>query len=82
MQHFIQANGQPFPSEIPIKSITIQDRIGIRSDSISISIPYAPEIAFPKINATLDVSLGIDYLLEIGTFIVNEISLDGNTVNP
>ena len=77
MQHFIQANGQPFPSEIPIKSITIQDRIGIRSDSISISIPYAPEIAFPKINATLDVSLGLDYLLRIGTFIVNELTLTG-----
>ena len=77
MQHYIQANGQPIPSGIKIKSITIDDRIGIRSDSISISIPYAPEIAFPKINATLEVSLGIDYLLEIGTFIVNELTLTG-----
>ena len=77
MQHLIQANGNPFPSEIPIKSITIQDRIGIQSDSVSISIPYSPKIAFPKINATLDVALGIDSLLEIGTFIVNEISLTG-----
>ena len=77
MKHFILANGQPFPSEIKIKSITIDDRIGIRSDSISISIPYSPDIEFPKINATLDVSLGIDSLLRIGTFIVNELTLTG-----
>ena len=77
MQHFIQANGNPIPSEISIKSISIEDRIGIRSDSISISIPYSPDIEFPKINATLDVSLGLDYLLNIGTFIVNELTLTG-----
>ena len=77
MQHFIQANGLAFPSEIPIKSISVEDRIGIRSDSISISIPYSPEIEFPKINATLDVALGLDYLLNIGTFIVNELTLTG-----
>ena len=77
MQHFIQANGQPIPLEIPIKSITIDDRIGIRSDSISISIPYSPDIEFPKINATLDVALGIDVPLQIGTFIVNELTLTG-----
>ena len=77
MKHFIQANGNPIPSEIPIKSISIEDRLGILSDSISISIPYSPDIEFPKINATLDVSLGIDSLLQIGTFIVNEISLSG-----
>ena len=77
MQHFIQANGNPIPSEIPIKSISIEDRLGILSDSVSISIPYDPKIEFPKINATLDVSLGIDSLLQIGTFIVNEISLTG-----
>ena len=77
MQHFIQANGQPFPSGIKIKSINVEDRIGIRSDSISISIPYSPDIEFPKINATLDVALGLDFHLQIGTFIVNEISLTG-----
>ena len=77
MQHFILANGQPIPSGIKIKSITINDRIGIRSDSISISIPYSPDIEFPKINATLDVSLGIDFPLQIGTFIVNELILTG-----
>ena len=77
MQHLIQAKGQQFPPEIPIKSITIEDRIGILSDSISISIPYSPEIAFPAINATLEVFLGLDFITEIGTFIVNEISLTG-----
>ena len=77
MQHFIQANGKPIPSTIPIKSISIEDRLGILSDSVSISIPYDPKIEFPKINATLDVSLGLDYLTQIGTFIVNEISLTG-----
>ena len=77
MKHFILANGKPIPPEIPIKSITINDGIGIRSDSISISIPYSPEIEFPKINGTLDVSLGIDFPLHIGTFIVNELVLSG-----
>ena len=77
MNHFIVANGKQIPDEIPIKNITIEDRLGIRSDSISMSIPYSPEIEFPKINATLDVALGIDFPLDIGTFIVNEISLSG-----
>ena len=77
MQHFIQANGTPIPSDIKIKSISIEDRLGILADSVNISIPYNPKIEFPKINATLDVSLGIDSLLQIGTFIVNEISLTG-----
>ena len=77
MQHFIQANGQPIPEDIKIKSISVEDRLGILSDSVSISIPYSPDIAFPEINATLEISLGLDYLSQIGTFIVNEISLTG-----
>ena len=77
MQHRILANGQPLPDEIPIKSISVEDRLGILSDSVSISIPYSPDIAFPEINATLEVFLGLDSLFNIGTFIVNEISLTG-----
>ena len=77
MNHFIVANGTQIPDEIKIKNITIEDRLGIRSDSISMSIPYSPEIEFPKINATLDIALGIDFPLDIGTFIVNEISISG-----
>ena len=77
MQHRILANGQPLPDEIQIKSISVEDRLGILSDSISISIPYSPDIAFPEINATLEVFLGLDSLFNIGTFIVNEISLTG-----
>ena len=77
MKHFILANGKQIPLEIPIKNITIEDRLGIRSDSLSMSIPYSPDIEFPKINATLDVALGIDFPLHIGTFIVNELVLSG-----
>ena len=77
MKHFIVANGKEIPDAIKIKNITIEDRLGIRSDSLSMSIPYSPDIEFPEINATLDVALGIDFPLDIGTFIVNEISLTG-----
>ena len=77
MQHLIRANGQPLPDDIKIKSISVQDRLGILSDSVLISIPYSPDIEFPSVNATLEVFLGLDSVSNIGTFIVNEISLTG-----
>lgn len=81
MQHFIRANGVPFPESAVIKSISIDDRLGVLSDSASISLPYDSAIAFPSVNATLDISLGLsgedEFLNSVGTFIVNEISLAG-----
>lgn len=76
MQHFIQANGVALP-EISINSISVEDRLGVLSDSVAISIPYSTDIQFPSVNATLDVSLGTDFLHSVGTFIVNEVSLSG-----
>lgn len=77
-QFSITSNGEDITSQISdrLLSFSVQDEAGLKSDTFSISLDDKDQnLALPTTSTRLEIKIGYDDLISLGTFYVDEVSV-------